>query len=126
MANDLGHAPLGWVPPDGYPDVQDSWNSAHAMLGTWNIHRALIQGWHKGVTYPKPEELVGAKPATVGQYLDTLAQRLLFQPLRPQDKQALLKFLNYQDKTKVTTNSLGGKAQHLVPLLLDSVYHALR
>ncbi|MFC7479250.1 DUF1800 domain-containing protein [Luedemannella flava] len=62
LSDQLGHTPLGWLPPDGYPDVQTQWNSAHATLGVWNSHRALSEGWHKGVKYPEPEELVGLSP----------------------------------------------------------------
>ena len=41
-------------------------------------------------------------------------------------RKALLKFLGAKDSTKVQGVRLGGKIDHLVPLVLDSVYHALR
>lgn len=126
MASQLGHAPLAWGPPDGYPDTAEAWGSAHATLGTWNAHRAFVQGWHKGITYPKPETFVGLKPKTVGDYIDTLAQRLLHQPMQKAHRRALLEFLGANDKTKVKDIRLGGQVDHLVPLVLDSVYHALR
>jgi len=122
----LGHAPLQWGPPNGYPDVAGAWNSAHAMLGIWNSHRALVQGWHKGVVYTKPEYFATPRPATIGPYLDALAQRLLFEKLAPREKNAMLAFLGLKDASKVPNSTLGGKVQHLVPLVLDSVYHALR
>jgi len=122
----LGHAPLKWGPPNGYPDVSGAWNSAHAMLGIWNSHRALVQGWHKGVAYTKPEYFASPRPATMGPYLDILASRLVFEPLAARDKEALLKFLGLKDSSKVANATLGGKVAHLVPLVLDSVYHALR
>ena len=78
------------------------------------------------MTYPDPEDFVGLKPATVGAYIDTLAQRLVHQPMRPAHRNALLKFLNAKNTTKVKDIRLGGKIEHLVPLILDSVYHALR
>ncbi len=126
MSNQLGQAPLNWGPPDGYPDIADAWGSAHATLGTWNAHRALLEGWHKGVSYPDPEDFVGLKPANVGRYIDTLSQRLIHQPMQPAHRNALLKFLNAKHTTKVKDIRLGGKIDHLVPLILDSVYHALR
>jgi hypothetical protein len=92
----------------------------------WNAHRALVQAWHKGLSYPKPSGLVGKRPATVGAYLDQLAQRLLFQPLAVKDRQALLAFLGAKNASKVRNATLGGRIDHLAPLLLDSVYHALR
>ncbi len=126
MSNQLGQAPLNWGPPDGYPDIADAWGSAHATLGTWNAHRALLEGWHKGVSYPDPEDFVGLKPANVGRYIDTLSQRLIHQPMQPEHRNALLKFLDAKHTTKVKDIRLGGKIDHLVPLILDSVYHALR
>jgi uncharacterized protein (DUF1800 family) len=126
MLNQLGHAPLNWGPPDGYPDVGDYWGSAHATLGMWNSHRQLVLGSNKGLTYPKPETFVGLQPATVGQYLDTVALRLVHQPMTAAHKQALLTFLGAKNDTAVKDLRLGGKVDQLVPLVLDSVYHALR
>ncbi len=126
MADHLGQAPLGWSPPDGYADYADAWGSAHSTLGGWNAHRALVHGYHEGLGYPDAAALLAGKPASVGAYLDALAQRLLLQPLQPKHKSALLAFLGYKDKTRVKTMSLGGKIGSLVPLMLDSVYHTLR
>jgi uncharacterized protein (DUF1800 family) len=126
LTNQLGHAPLTWGPPDGFPDVADYWGSAHSTLGTWNSHRALAMGQQKGVTYPKTESFVGLKPDTYGQYLDTISQRLVHQPMQAAHKQALLAFLGVKDDTAVKDIRLGGKIDQLVPLVLDSVYHALR
>jgi hypothetical protein len=80
----------------------------------------------KGLTYPKPETFVGLKPANVGQYLDTITQRLIHQAMGPEHKQALLTFLGLAETAAVKDVRLGGKIDHLVPLVLDSVYHALR
>jgi uncharacterized protein (DUF1800 family) len=126
MANDMGQAPLRWSPPDGYADYADAWGSAHATLGAWNAHRALVNGDHEGLTYPDPSTLIPSKPATVGAYLDALALRLTMQPIPAAHRTALLKFMGYTDSTKVKTPSLSGKVGLVVPLLLDSVYHTLR
>jgi hypothetical protein len=126
MTNQLGQAPLNWGPPDGYADIAEAWGSAHSTLGTWNSHRALTQGWHQGVYYPQPQSFVGLKPSTVGKYIDTIAQRLVLQNMSKAHKQALLTFLGAKESSKVRDIRLGGKIDHLVPLVLDSVYHALR
>ncbi len=126
MTSQLGMAPLAWSPPDGYADYADAWGSAHATLGMWNSHRALVQGWHEGLTYPKPESFVGVKPRTVTTYVDNLALRLLHQPMQAAHKTALMKFLGASKTTKARDVRLGGKVDNLLPLLLDSVYHALR
>jgi uncharacterized protein (DUF1800 family) len=126
LTSQLGHAPLSWGPPDGFPDVADYWGSAHATLGTWNSHRAIMGGQMKGLVYPKAETFVGLKPDTVGQYLDTVALRLVHQPMTAAHRTALLTFLGAKDSTAVKDLRLGGKVDQLVPLVLDSVYHALR
>jgi uncharacterized protein (DUF1800 family) len=126
MTENLGHAPLQWGPPDGYPDYADAWGSAHATLGTWNSHRSIVQGQQKGLSYAKAETFVGLKPDTVGTYLDTISQRLIQQTMVAEHKQALLKFLGLAEDAAVKDVRLGGKIDSLVPLVLDSVYHALR
>ncbi len=126
MTDNLGQAPLTWGPPDGFPDYADAWGSAHATLGTWNSHRSMITGSAKGLTYAKAETFVGLQPATVGEYLDTVALRLVHQPMRPEHKAALMTFLGTEEATAVKDLRLGGKVDSLVPLILDSVYHALR
>jgi uncharacterized protein (DUF1800 family) len=122
----LGQPPLGWGPPDGYPDVANAWSSAAGMLETWNAHRAFVQGLWKGLDNPKADTLVTQPAATLGTYLDVLANRLIFQPMKPAEKDALIKFLGAKADTRVTDNNLGGKLPLVAPLILDSVYHALR
>jgi uncharacterized protein (DUF1800 family) len=126
QVSQLGHAPLAWSEPNGYPDVATAWNSANGMLGLWNNHRTLVQGGIKGFAYAKPEQLLATPPGTVGGYLDALAQRLLFQPLTAAQRQALLTFLDATDATVPKNTTLSGKLAHLAPLFLDSIYHALR
>jgi uncharacterized protein (DUF1800 family) len=126
-AERLGHAPLAWGPPDGYPDVAGAWQSAHGMLGAWNSHRAMVQGKVRGLSFTPPEQLVaGNRSGTVGGYVDAMSQRLVFQPLNPEQKTAVLKFLGLADGAKVADPKLGGRVEHLAPLFLDSVYHGLR
>ncbi|MEV6926881.1 DUF1800 domain-containing protein [Dactylosporangium sp. NPDC051485] len=126
FTNKLGQPPLGWGPPDGYPDVATAWSSAAGMLETWNAHRAFVGGQWKGLNNPKADSLVTQPAATLGVYLDVLANRLIFQPMKPNEKDALIKFLGVKADTRVTDNNLGGKLPLVAPLILDSVYHALR
>jgi uncharacterized protein (DUF1800 family) len=126
MTQRFGNAPLAWVPPNGYPDVAAAWRSAHATLALWNAHRSLIEGWERGLSYPKAEGLVGKRPATTGPYIDNLAARLVFQKVATPHRKALLSFLSAKEGTAVRNASLGGKVESLAPLLLDSIYHALR
>ncbi|HWB36718.1 MAG TPA: DUF1800 domain-containing protein, partial [Rugosimonospora sp.] len=122
----IGQAPMNWAQPNGFPDVAVAWDSAQGTLGLWNSHRSLAQGQAKGLTYAKLETLVPTPPATVGAYLDALAVRLVGQPMRDSDRAALLTFLGLAGNAAVPGATLGNKIQYVVPLILDSVYHALR
>jgi uncharacterized protein (DUF1800 family) len=122
----LGQPPLGWEPPNGYPDVANAWSSAAGMLEIWNSHRAFVQGTWKGLATPKPDTLLAQHPPALSTYLDALCTRLLFQPMKDNERAALVKFLGAQETTRVTEPTLGGKLPYLAPLILDSVYHALR
>ncbi len=124
-AGSAGHAPLAWKPPNGYPDTASAWTSTNGLLFSWNIHWLLANGY-KGLARVPLEKLVSPTPATVGGYLDALAGRLLFQPLRPADRAALLAFMGTGARAKVKNAQLGGWIAHLVPLILDSFAHGLR
>jgi uncharacterized protein (DUF1800 family) len=126
LSRDLGNAPMNWAAPNGYPDVAAAWTSANGMLTTWNSHRSLVSGQHRGLTYAKPEQLVANRPPAVGAFVDALAARLLFQPMSATERQALMKYLGANDATKVKDATLGGKLADLAPLVLDSIYHSLR
>ncbi|GIJ60608.1 hypothetical protein Vau01_081240 [Virgisporangium aurantiacum] len=126
-ADRLGHAPLAWSPPDGYPDVAAAWQSAHGMLGVWNCHRVMVQGKMRGLTYVPAAQLMAANASgTAGGYIDAMSQRLVFQPLSAEQKAVVLKFLDLAEGARVTDPKTGGRAEQLAPLLLDSVYHGLR
>jgi uncharacterized protein (DUF1800 family) len=126
LSHRLGQAPLAWQPPNGYPDVAAAWGGAHGTLAVWNSHRALAHGWHDGLSYPSPESLVADPPATAGGYLAALAQRLLFQPLEARHHRALLELVDAGEDTPTGQAGLDRSARLLVPVLLDSAYHALR
>jgi uncharacterized protein (DUF1800 family) len=79
LAN-MGHAPLGWHPPDGYPDVAGAWLGTGTVLGRWNFHVALTGRWWKdGLSYPDPVRrlLPGSRPTTRRALVRALTDRLL-------------------------------------------------
>lgn len=126
LSNRLGQAPLAWRPPDGYPDVAAAWGGAHGTLAVWNSHRALAGGWQQGLSYPELAALAGDPPGTAGGYLDRLAQRLVLQPVETAHRRALLELVDADEDTPTGELNLDRAAQLLVPVLLDSAYHALR
>lgn len=121
-----GHAPLGWVPPNGYPDVAAAWNNAGSLVARWTMHRALAnKWWNGGITQASPKELVPVPAAmTAGQWVDALSLRLLGQPMAPAHRDAVLAFARV-DASSPVKKALD-QAWGAVPLLLDSPYFQLR
>ncbi|MGH8774562.1 MAG: DUF1800 domain-containing protein [Jiangellaceae bacterium] len=122
---EVGHQPLRWSPPNGYPDVQAAWTSAGALLATWNVHRGVVQGWWEGLGYPEPESMVD-DATTSGEYVDALCRRLTGQAFPAAAREALLEFAGAASDEPVGSQPLGGRVPHVAPLVLDSIYFALR
>ena len=94
---DMGHAPLAWHPPNGYPDVAAAWTGAGTVLGRWNAHVGIVGGWwRKGIAYPADlrAALLPQVPGTRAELVDALAARLLpGTPLPTAQRDALVTFL---------------------------------
>lgn len=134
---ELGQAPMAWHLPDGYPDVATAWQSANGTLARWNTHMALAGRWWPVSSDPKnpmlqapdPRTLLPATlPATYGDFVDRLAERLLFGRLPKTGRDAVLTFLG-----KTSTAPLGAsdsavtwRLPYVVALILDSSYHVRR
>ena len=91
----MGHAPLGWDQPDGYPDVASAWRSTGHLGARWNLHRAIVSGWRKGLT-PSAEfsrAVVPVEGTTVDAWVTELAWLTLGQEPTDQIRQAAYAFL---------------------------------
>ena len=123
--NDL---PLAWVPPTGYPDVADGWRSSSNLLTVWRYHRQLVlNAWKNELISPPLEGLYGrSKPATSGEAIGVLCQRLLGGQMSTSRLVALQKFVGEPASTPIVKSHLKWILPHLVPLILDSPYHAQR
>jgi uncharacterized protein (DUF1800 family) len=126
----VGHAPFGWHPPDGYPDVAAAWTGTGNVLGRWNLHVGLAQGWWKeGLHYPGTSLyarlLPGAKPASRAELVTATASRLLpGSSLPAAHRDALVTFLG--GPGPVRSGDTGGLYPILVALLLDSPAWSVR
>jgi uncharacterized protein (DUF1800 family) len=93
----MGNAPLGWHPPNGYPDVAPAWTGSGTVLARWNLHVGLTQAWwDKGVVSPPDlrAALVPNAPATRYGLVDALWARLLPGTALPAStRDALIRFL---------------------------------
>ncbi len=148
QSRDLGHAPLNWGQPNGYPDTARDWQSASGMLGRWNNHRSHVNGWwpsatNNAFTWPaKPKVkgwaaadlplcrgLIPAKlPATYGGLVDRVSERLLQQKMKSVHRDAILTFFGKTASSPLSENDAIVRWQFgdLLSLVLDSPYHALR
>ncbi|MEV4641518.1 DUF1800 domain-containing protein [Actinoplanes sp. NPDC049548] len=131
-ANDAGHAPMAWKPPNGYPDVASAWASPSAQVTRWNAHLNITGGWWP-TTLQRPaslvKDLVGSTlPATYGGLIDVLATRLVGRTLAPQHTAALTAFFGKTPASplKAGDGAAGWLFPYLVALVLDSPYFALR
>ncbi len=130
LAHSMGHPPLGWSGPDGYPDVASAWQSASGTLGRWNMHLQISGRWW-------PNTLVGAPirsllpevlPATWAGVVDALAVRLLGQKLSAIDVAAVLTYMEHSPTAPVlaTDEWVTWHLHYLVVLILDMPLHGLR
>jgi uncharacterized protein (DUF1800 family) len=130
MVSDLGHEPLTWPQPNGYPDVADAWRSAGGTLGRWNMHMSLAaHWWPDAVVRPPLHQLLPANdPKTHGELVDALAKRLVFRTLSTPHRDAVLGFLGKTagDTLNRDSEALGWRLPYLVALILDSPYHEIR
>jgi uncharacterized protein (DUF1800 family) len=126
-AQQMGHQPLAWPAPNGYPDVRAAWRSAGGLLELWNRHRGLVQEWDKGVTYTPADRLADGRPtSTVGEYVDSLCERLCFQSFQPRHRDVLVAFVGAGADTPTEQTRMNDLVGHMTPLILDSPYFALR
>jgi hypothetical protein len=103
----MGHAPLAWHPPNGYPDVAGAWLSAGGMLRRWNAHIGLVGGWWTdGMTMPAASTLLAATPpATIGTVIDALATRLIGVKLAGAQRAAVVAFACSRTSGSTETSS---------------------
>jgi hypothetical protein len=135
MLNDLGHAPMAWAPPNGYPDVAAAWVSAAGSLGRWNAHLSIAaRWWPQTLTGPALASFVPKpRPATHADLIDGLAKKLLHRTIPASQKQAICGFLSepgeaVKPSTPVRADSLAinDRLPYVVALILDSPLASVR
>jgi uncharacterized protein (DUF1800 family) len=119
-----GQAPLGWNPPNGYPDVAAAWLGAGAMIQRWNTHRALVHGWWGSLHYPTTLSLVpSGKTVTAEKWINAIAVRFVGNAPSPHHLAALLAAGDLKPNSPVPYEYLAGE---IASLVLDSAYFQLR
>lgn len=129
-AAELGQAPMGWGPPNGFPDVAEAWLSSSRLLGGWNFHWDLVDGRYDGWMTPASEALAAlddGSAGTVGELADALTQRLLWQEMRPEDRQAAIEFTGRAEDDPVGEgDELTNLRKRIALAILNSPYHLQR
>ena len=130
QTRDLGHNPLAWAPPNGYPDVAAAWVSAGATLARWNATTTMVNGWWPRtlVRPPITDLLPRPLPATYGELVDALARRVLGRGATARESAALLAFCEKQAGSPVGAGdpSVGPRLSYVVQTLLNSPGHMER
>jgi uncharacterized protein (DUF1800 family) len=130
ICEEVGHAPLGWDMPNGYPDDAVSWLSAGTTLNRWNRHLSLAAHWFpKPLRRPELRTLLPHRlPSTYGEMVDDLAKRLVFRTLSKEHKHVVLTFLGKKSGDRFTSRDAAANYQ-MAPaaaIILDSPYHGVR
>ena len=87
----LGQVPLAWPSPDGYPDADERWCSAGAMVARWNLATSASNGFGSPAPQFDANRIFGSTPpTTVGEGIDRAALALLGEPLTPSARAAIL------------------------------------
>ncbi len=130
MTEQLGQPPMGWHPPDGYPDISPAWASTTATLARWNIHMNLANNsWPKELVHPPAARwLPSPLPTTHGALVEGINAKLLLPPLPPAHRNAICKFLEKRpaDPLQPGDAALGWRLGYIVALLLDTPQAAVR
>ncbi|MBH0130702.1 DUF1800 domain-containing protein [Salinibacterium sp. NK8237] len=127
VLQNLGHAPLTWTPPNGFPDVIGAWLSASQTVGRWNMHRGLAGGWFKGLTPPAKlsEQLAPTAGQTNSQWIDSISEHMIGRPLSDTHRAVLLSYLDADGSAEAEAGD-AWQVPALAALVLDSPYFQLR
>ncbi|MBT0772708.1 DUF1800 domain-containing protein [Kineosporia sp. J2-2] len=135
MILDMGHSPLSWGPPNGYPDVASAWQSPAGTLLRWNAHLNIAaRWWPSTLTGPALATMIPKpRPSNHGSLIDGLSERLLQQRATKAQQVAICEFLSDENatvkpSTPITKDSpaIGWRLPFVVSLLLDTPAFALR
>jgi uncharacterized protein (DUF1800 family) len=130
LSGPLGQPPLGWHPPDGYPDRADLWRSAGSTLARWNSHLGLAAGWWPDdLRHPSLASRLNPRhPRTYGALVDAVAAGLAMP--RPTDsvRRAVCGFLGHAPGARLAADdeALGWRLPWVFALVLDSPAGAVR
>jgi uncharacterized protein (DUF1800 family) len=122
----MGHCPLDWSSPDGYPDVASGWRGAGTLLNVWKSHIALVGGWYDGMNAADIDALYGGTPSTSSDAIARLARRLTGTTWASADLDVLQTFTGEAASTPMSRSVMQWQAGAVAALVLDGPHFALR
>ena len=133
IMNSSGAPPLAWSEPNGYPDAAGYWVTTFTQLFRWSSHVSTVGVWSSstaGIAVPT-NDWAGlmpgvARPATMGGFVDLLAQRLLLQPAPPVVRAAVLASFEQQEGDAVADWRFTYSVDPAAVLLLSAPMTMLR
>jgi hypothetical protein len=129
-AGELGQAPMGWGPPNGFPDVARVWLSSSRLLGSWNYHWDLLESRYDGWLTPAADavaQLDDGSATTVGELVDAVTERLIWQQMRPADREAVIEFTGSAEGDPVGEGEeLTALRKRIALAVFNSPYHLQR
>jgi len=130
QTRDLGHQPLAWAPPNGYPDVAVAWRSAGGTMQRWNATTNLAHGWWpKTLARPGVESVLpNPLPTTFGGLVDVVVHRYLGRGPTPTERAALLGFTEHAAGDALSPKDawVSSRLPQLVATVLNSPGHMER
>jgi hypothetical protein len=126
MSSDVGHVPLDWPAPNGYPDVAASWRSSSTLLSSWTQHLGFVGDWWDGFAATDKSALYGRTPLTSGEAITLLTRRLTGMTFSATHRAVLQGFLAEPASTPMARSQLRWQLVPLIAIILDGPHHALR
>lgn len=135
MLDRMGHVPLAYPDPEGYPDSTAAWRSPGALLATWNAAEAMAGGWDATLVRRGWAPVLGISTRlTYAQAATQLYVRLTGHTPTAADRNAVAAFLADSSlksalpapTARVSADAIRWNLDEAVRLVLASPYASLR
>lgn len=135
LAERLGHLPLAYPDPEGYPDTVSAWMHSGSMLGTWNAAEAIAGGWDETLVRRGWARTLGVSTKlTYAQATTRMFTLLTGYAPSAKDRDAVAAFLADSSlrsgvpkaSARVTGDAIRWNLDEAVRLVLASPYMSLR
>lgn len=115
----LGQAPFQWPAPNGYPDVAGAWLNTGGLLARWNAATDIAaDAFDPVIKLDDTPIRSGLSGATLAEILDTVAERVLHEPLTASGRVVLASFLDAALDDEWTGVELALRVRSIIALLL--------